>query len=229
MRTLKDCGIDELTGIPLYGEGGGRPTKRFNLDAVLTVTTGRLLCNMESLYDILNWVTGDNLMTHAIPRALQFAKPWVLAAHPQLAQVDMNDKALAQVGVDGFLDVMKKDFGESFFIPCFSTYWEKRNPLDELLLMRIPPTEQECMPIEEMTPQARLQHSIFSRATQGKGATLEQAVKVFADPGNWQFEHIERNGKVTGGAWVWRGNWIPPYEFAQHALNELQRSKNDKS
>lgn len=60
---------------------------------------------------------------------------------------------------------------------------------------------------------------IFDRAVSGKGATLEQAAKVFSNPDNWRFEHRGEDGKVTGGQWVWQGNWKPPWEFAQHALN----------
>lgn len=62
------------------------------------------------------------------------------------------------------------------------------------------------------------EQKIFERAVRGDGATLEQAVKVFSNPDNWRFEHLEKDGKVIGGAWVWQGNWKPPWEFAMHAL-----------
>lgn len=59
---------------------------------------------------------------------------------------------------------------------------------------------------------------VFDQATLGKGATFEQALTIFSNPDNWRFEHLEKDGKVTGGAWIWQGNWRPPWEFAMHSL-----------
>lgn len=58
--------------------------KSFPLAAVLTVTTGRLLTEMDHVYEILNWVTGDDVYTHQIPRALQAAGPLLLKRFPEL-------------------------------------------------------------------------------------------------------------------------------------------------
>lgn len=58
--------------------------KQFDLATVLSVTTGRLLCDMDNVYAILNHITGDNLFTHALPRASRFASPLILAKYPEL-------------------------------------------------------------------------------------------------------------------------------------------------
>lgn len=74
-------------------------------------------------------------------------------------------------------------------------------------------------PIEQAKAKhARVEAQVFARAVHGKGATFEQALTIFSNPANWRFEHLERDGKVIGGAWVWQGNWAPPWEFAMHAL-----------
>lgn len=64
-------------------------SKQFGLSEILTVTTGALLSRrgMEGVYDILNYMTGDNLYTHQLPRACDECKPWVLRQHPQLANL----------------------------------------------------------------------------------------------------------------------------------------------
>ena len=49
-------------------------TKTFDLGTVLTVTTGRLLTDIGNLYEILNFMTGDDLMTHQLPRATEACK-----------------------------------------------------------------------------------------------------------------------------------------------------------
>lgn len=60
--------------------------KKFYLGDVLSVTTGRLLSprGMDGVYDILNFMTGDNLFTHQLPRAVDECKPHLLRQHPEL-------------------------------------------------------------------------------------------------------------------------------------------------
>ena len=58
--------------------------KTFPLGAVLSVTTGRLLCDIGVVYEILNHVTGDSLFTHVLPRACRFASPLIKAQYPEL-------------------------------------------------------------------------------------------------------------------------------------------------
>jgi len=65
-------------------------TKTFHLGDILTITTGGRLVSprhMEGVYDILNWMTGENLMTHQLPRAARECEGPLLAQHPDLAAV----------------------------------------------------------------------------------------------------------------------------------------------
>lgn len=60
--------------------------RTFPLGNILTVTTGRVLCaDVGELYELLNYMTGDNLFTHQLPRAADECAPALLAQHPQLA------------------------------------------------------------------------------------------------------------------------------------------------
>ena len=34
---------------------------------------------MDGIYDILNFLTGDNLYTHQLPRAMRECEPWLRA------------------------------------------------------------------------------------------------------------------------------------------------------
>lgn len=73
-------------------------TKSFPLRVVLTVTTGRLLTEPKgphdngigALYELLNWITGDNLFTHQLPRAGRAARPWLLKCFPELIPVNAS-------------------------------------------------------------------------------------------------------------------------------------------
>lgn len=38
--------------------------KEFNLGAILNITTNRLFTNLEDVYEVLNYLTGDSVYTH---------------------------------------------------------------------------------------------------------------------------------------------------------------------
>jgi hypothetical protein len=60
--------------------------KEFHISDVLTVTTGRLVSSrhMDGIYEILNFLTGDNLFTHQLPRAMRECEPWLKTQFPYL-------------------------------------------------------------------------------------------------------------------------------------------------
>jgi hypothetical protein len=68
-------------------------TTMFALRVILTVTTGRLLTvgagpqdnGIGDLYELLNWMTEDNLFTHQLGRAAEECKPVILELYPELA------------------------------------------------------------------------------------------------------------------------------------------------
>ena len=66
--------------------------KPFHIGDVLTITTGKLVSPrlMDGAYEILNYMTGDNLFTHQLPRAAKECAPWLLRQHPTLAEVDAS-------------------------------------------------------------------------------------------------------------------------------------------
>lgn len=65
-------------------------TRTFDLGDILTITTERLVSEryMTGVYDILNWMSGEKLLTHQLPRMVRKAKLSLLFQHPQLAEVD---------------------------------------------------------------------------------------------------------------------------------------------
>ena len=73
--------------------------REFHVSDVLSITTGRLVStrHMDGVYDILDFMTGDNLFTHQLPRASDECKPYLLEQFPQLATPEM-DFAVAELG-----------------------------------------------------------------------------------------------------------------------------------
>ncbi len=70
-------------------------TRDFHLGDILSITTGKLVSTsgqhpIDGVYTILNFMSGDNLFTHQLPRVSKEAAPVILAQHPQLATVDAS-------------------------------------------------------------------------------------------------------------------------------------------
>jgi hypothetical protein len=66
-------------------------TKRYHLGDILSITTGRLVSprHMDGVYDILNFMTGDDLYTHQLPRAADECRPYLAKQFPQLSKIDL--------------------------------------------------------------------------------------------------------------------------------------------
>jgi hypothetical protein len=79
-------------------------TKTFPLGTVLSITTGCLLApnGISGVYEILNFMTGDNLYTHQIPRVCRECAPYLLKQFPQLAGIDTS--AVTPENVQAFLE-----------------------------------------------------------------------------------------------------------------------------
>lgn len=106
--------------------------KAFHLGDVLSITTGRLVSprHMEGVYDILNWMTGDSLFTHQLPRAGRECAPWLLRQHPQLA--DIAEPELTPEECDGWLAEQVAKYGESLEVsPIPADDHERIDPITE--------------------------------------------------------------------------------------------------
>lgn len=68
-------------------------SRDFHLGDILTITTGRLVSprHVDGIYDILNWMTGDNLFTHQLPRGMNECQGLLLAQHPDLAGIGVPE------------------------------------------------------------------------------------------------------------------------------------------
>jgi hypothetical protein len=109
-------------------------TKDFHIGDILSVTTGRLVSprHIGGVYDILNWMTGESLYTHQLPRVCREAAPVLLAAHPKLASVD-RDAEINPENLSEWLTARIAEFGEALPVPKLKADQHERiDPLSEL-------------------------------------------------------------------------------------------------
>lgn len=84
----------------------------FSLGAVLSVTTGTLLCPIDGVYRILNHMTGDSIYTHQIPRVSRECGPALLKQFPALAEVDAS--AITPENWQAWLHEQEAKHGDTF-------------------------------------------------------------------------------------------------------------------
>ena len=127
-------------GVPLAVPSPREPemsdTRNFDLGDVLTVTTGKLLSErgMGGVYDILNFMTGDNLFTHQLPRALRACREPLLDQHPRLRGVE--PKGAEHESIRAWLNERKADFGKQLAVAQLAPQsWTNIDPVTEAELL----------------------------------------------------------------------------------------------
>lgn len=105
----------------------------FHIGDVLSITGDKLVSPrlIEGVYDILNFMTGDNLYTHQLPRAMRECRPYLLQRHPQLADVD--ESTVTEETWRAWLDEQIARFGETLPVsPLPEHAHEVIDPMSEL-------------------------------------------------------------------------------------------------
>ena len=113
--------------------------RSFHLGDILSITTGRLvsLDHIGGVYNILNFMTGDNLMTHQLPRASEECAPVLLRQHPDLANVEVPARFDGELDVRQWLSRQVVLFGERRDVaPVDADDHTVIDPIAELAMMR---------------------------------------------------------------------------------------------
>jgi len=106
---------------------------RFNIGDVLTMTTGCMLCPIENMYKIANFLTGDNLYTHALPRAFKVCQPWINTQYPELP---LGESGINRENWKEKLAEFTAQFGEYRDLkPLPEGIWDSQDPIQELINM----------------------------------------------------------------------------------------------
>ncbi len=95
-------------------------SKQFDLGAILNITTGILFTSMDDVYEVLNYLTGDSIFIHQIPRVMDAAKPYVLSLHPELEGVGVGVAINSFEDAKAFVDEQKKIYGNKLSLTPMS-------------------------------------------------------------------------------------------------------------
>lgn len=107
--------------------------KAFPAWQVLSITTGRLLGDIGGVYEILNWMSGDELFTHQLPRVMKEAAPVIVALHPALSAATAEAEQVTGENYKQWLATWVERYGETITVPKLTRDQHERiDPLSEL-------------------------------------------------------------------------------------------------
>lgn len=108
-------------------------TRSFHISDVLSAYSGYLVStrHMDGVYEVLNYLTGDNLFTHQLPRAMDECKDWLESQHPILKEIDCS--GLNPETLPAWVERIVAKYGETLAIkPLPPEGHEFRHPVEEL-------------------------------------------------------------------------------------------------
>jgi hypothetical protein len=119
-------------------------TRDFHIGDIISAMGGPLVSprHIAGVYDVLNYMTGDDLFTHQLPRASRECEPHLREQHPDLAAIVFPDwSALtsdnAEATVMAWLAEQVALFGETRPIrPLPAEDHTSIDPITELKMMR---------------------------------------------------------------------------------------------
>jgi hypothetical protein len=107
--------------------------KDFPTADVLSTITGRLMGDIGGVYEVLNWMTGESVFTHQIPRICREAVPVILASRPELAVACAEAERVNRDNYRHFLALWLDRYGQTIAVPKFTAdEHEFIDPLSEI-------------------------------------------------------------------------------------------------
>lgn len=109
--------------------------KEFDLCDVISAGTGRLVSKngIGGVYEVLNYMTGESLFTHQLPRVSREAAPVLRNHHAWFAAVEAEAKNITPENWKQWLEKWENAYGSRVTAPKMTiTEHERIDPISEL-------------------------------------------------------------------------------------------------
>jgi len=108
---------------------------KFTTAQVLSITTGRMFCeSIDGVYEILNFMVAESLMTHQLPRAAKACKDSIIQQCPW-SGID-GDPITSGTYESVLADIEAKAGKEHELTPLAAGEWDRKDPITEACDMR---------------------------------------------------------------------------------------------
>lgn len=92
-------------------------TKEFPTRDVLSTITGTLMSEIGGLYEVCNFMTGESVFTHQLPRVCREARPVILALHPELEPTVKEAEQVTPENYLTWLAIWEERYGTTITVP----------------------------------------------------------------------------------------------------------------
>ena len=93
---------------------GENNEQKFDIETVLSITTGRKFTDMANINKLLCFLTGMQLSPFELTKAREVAKDYILETYPQLKDLDKDLNVVTPGDATHFIDEQKMIFGNVF-------------------------------------------------------------------------------------------------------------------
>lgn len=112
-------------------------TKSFHIAAILTIIDGKMIVPMDEIYEILDWMTGESLMTHQLPRASRECEDTLKQAFPDLAEIKVPEGLKTWEKVSAYRESLAPVYGTHRDVPKLDPLDHTTiDPIQELKMLR---------------------------------------------------------------------------------------------
>ncbi|MGV1867171.1 MULTISPECIES: DUF7736 domain-containing protein [unclassified Rhizobium] len=112
-----------------------RKTKTFPIAAVMSTVTGILVSEdgIGCVYEVLNWMTGESVFTHQIPRISREAAPVILDLYPEMQAAINEAEQVNGENWRNWLATWTERYGAEIEVPVMNIAEHERiDPISEL-------------------------------------------------------------------------------------------------
>ncbi len=96
----------------------------FELETILTITSGRIFTDIIYIFDILNYLTNVEYLSQ-FPHVLKDAQSYILKRYPELNGVGKDVTISSEQDVKVFIDEQKRIHGDSLALSPIPEYQNK--------------------------------------------------------------------------------------------------------
>lgn len=108
-------------------------TKEFPTSAVISAITGRLIGDIDGVYEVLTFMSGMPVWTHQLGRVSKEAWPVVTAMHPALNALAAEAEQVTPENWQEWRDLWLDRYGPTIAVPLMNQdQHESIDPLSEL-------------------------------------------------------------------------------------------------
>lgn len=121
---------------------------RFHFGALVTVAHDRLVSpgGFPEVIDLLSWITGDSIMQHQVPLAMDAVASDLRAQHPWLNEVVVPEHVRGRESLEAWLTVAVARWGEWHAVVPNPACWGSHDPAEDMVALGRDPST--VIPVE---------------------------------------------------------------------------------